>query len=131
VDLHRQGADSDLLDIDDAREVAQPVEELREVVIPAVDRDADRPLRVRLARRRVSEMRERQAAEVEVALIDQRLDLLDDLFGVTRGGEDATQLLELQLEALHFLAELRELALGGRSWSPPACPPPAPSSGRS
>ena len=49
----------------------------------------------------------------EVALVDQRLHLLDDLLGVARGRQDAAQFLELELEAAHFFAELRELALRG------------------
>ena len=51
--------------------------------------------------------------EDEVALVDQGLDLLDDLFGVACGRKNASQLLQLELETVHFLPELREFALRG------------------
>src|SRR6266849_223042 len=113
VDLCRERADHDRLDIDDAREVAEAIEEDREVVIAPVDGHGDRPLRIGITSLCIRETREGQAPENEVALVDERLDLLDDLFRVARRGKNAAQLLELELQPLHFLTELRELALRG------------------
>ncbi len=106
-----QRSDVDLLDVDDAREVAQPIEQNRQIVIAAVDADGDRPLRVRIATFDLGELREREPLQTEVALIDERFDLLDDLLSVARRRKDAAQLLQLQLQPAHFFPELRQLAL--------------------
>src|SRR5207302_11402943 len=92
-------------------EVAEAIEENREVVIAAVDRDGDRPLRVRIAAFGRSEFRKGDLLQREVALIDERLDLLNDLFRVARRWQNAAQLLELHLQAIDFGAELRKLPL--------------------
>src|SRR5262249_27400923 len=102
--------DLEVLDVDDPREAAHPVEEEGEVVVRAIDRDLDRPFRVEVLLHEVTRL---EGLQREIALARQRLDALDELFRVPLGGKDLEELRELELEALDLLAELRELALGG------------------
>src|ERR1700737_3506060 len=46
--LHRERLNVDLLHVHDAREIAETIEEDRQIVIAAVDRHCDRPFGVRI-----------------------------------------------------------------------------------
>ena len=84
-------------------------------MVPPVDRNRNRPLRVRVASLRGSERREGQLAQREVSRIHQGLDALDDFLGITRRRQDAAKLRQFGVEAFHFLTELRQLPLRGET----------------
>src|SRR5260370_19045111 len=82
VDLRRERVDADLLDVDDAREVTEAIEEDRQVVVAAFDADRDGPFGIRVAPLLLPQGGERGLTPDEVALADERLDFLHDLLGV-------------------------------------------------
>jgi hypothetical protein len=99
-----------VVDVDDAREAADAVEEQRQVVVGALQRDLDRPLAVEVL---VGEVAGSDAQDVEVALLGERAQAAQQVLGVETRRQDAQQLVELELQPPHLLAELRQALLGG------------------
>ena len=78
-------------------------------MVARLELHVDRPLGVEVL---LDERLRLEGHEAEVAPLGQRLDLLDQLVGLLGGGKDAEQALQLGLEPLGLLAELRQAALG-------------------
>ena len=78
-------------------------------MVRAVETDLDRPLEVEVARRQRPRI---EGQEAEVALLGQGPEPPQEILGVAPGGQDAQQLVELELQPADLLAELRQALLG-------------------
>ncbi len=106
--------DLQVVDVEDPREAAHPIEEPRQVVVSAAQSHRDRPLVVEVL------LRLRSGAELgehEVLLLGQRAEAAQHVLHVAARRQDLEQLLELDLEQRHFFAELGQLGLGGEAAS--------------
>src|SRR6202521_5278330 len=103
-----QRGDRQILDVDDPREAADPVEQQRQVVVRAVEIDADRPFAIKLL---VDEHAWPEILQVEAALLRRGTDAPQQVGSVAARRQDAQQLVELELELVHLLAELGQLLL--------------------
>ena len=106
--LQRDRIERQVLDVDDALELADLLEEAVDLVIGAGQRHLDRDLHVHLdrLRRLAHRLHLRQPAE-----LDLRLHVLDELLDVVRLRQDAQELLLLVEQRVHLVAEREVLLL--------------------
>ena len=98
--------DVEAADVDDARELADAVEEDRQVVIGAVELERDRPLGVQLLG---DDRRRLEALDRQVRLRRHRLHPAQQVGRVLLFGQHRPQVVEPSFELVDLRAELRQL----------------------
>src|ERR1035437_1644936 len=93
----------EILNVDDPRETRHLLEEEREVVVSPIDLQVYRPLRIEVL---VDVLLRSPLLEEELTLSGQRLNFLDEFFGVARGGQDLKEPLQVELGPADLLAQL-------------------------
>ena len=105
--LHVEAAD-----VDDARELADAVEEDRQVVIRALELERDRPLGVQLLG---DDRRRLEALDRQVRLRRHRLHAAQQIGGVLLLRQHRLQVVEPAFELVDLRAELRQLLRGAQA----------------